>query len=355
MKKNYLTYPHANGFAANGRYLVFGRVEEGHQSLWRRELSTDCEVRIGSLPTDPNSRDPLWFDVARDTGRLVSVANNEVWIFDVINLGEPILVYREPPEGGALHPLPSINAAGTRIVLNRRIDNQYEAVEITVDSGAVRVLFAMPWFANHVQFSPHDESWVGFCHEGAADKVTDRVWAWHEHLCPAGACLLDQRPLGVCLGHERWAFHATTVYAVCYGSSSGGPRGIYELFPDGRPACLISEGNRDWHVNISQDGRWAVVDTTGSHDLPGRGWENAGNTSDVILIEIKTGRRSFIARSRQSDRHPCHPHPVFDPSGRLIFYNEATEGGLGCQVRCVQNPLAEAAPVACHIISRPVV
>jgi hypothetical protein len=340
--KSYLTYPHANGFAEGGRYLVTGRVEDGQHSLWRHELSTGREVRVGALPTDANSRDPLWFDVARDAGRLVAVANNEVWLFDVINLGAPILAYREAPGAGELHSLPSISADGARIAMVRRVDNRYEVVEITVEGGSARVLFSMPWFASHVHFSPHDESWIGFCHEGAADRITDRVWAWHGDLCPAGACLFDQRPQGLWFGHERWAFHTTSVYAVCYGTSPGGPRGIYELFLDGRPARLISEGNRDWHLNVSHDGRCVVVDTTGPHDQPGCGWENAGNISDIILIEVETGKRTFVARSGQSDRHPCHPHPVFDPSGHSIFYNEATQSGGGCKIMCIPNPLMKS-------------
>lgn len=334
---NYLTYPHANGFTANGRHLVTGRIEARGHSLWRHDLFTGDEVRIGCLPAD-FSGDPLWFDVARDTGRLVAVANNEVWLFDATGLLEPVLVYRENNDGGVLHSLSSISADGTRLIIGRRIGDRHEALELTPGSGAVRVLFSMPWFANHFHLSPYDETWIGFSHEGAADLVTDRVWAWHERLAPAGLCLLDQRPQGLWLGHERWSFHTTSAFAVCYGGSPGGPRGIYELFPDGRPPRLISEGDRDWHVNISQNGRWAVVDTTGPHDQPGRGWANAGDASDIMLIEISTGHRTPIARSRRAAKHPFHPHPTFSPDGERIFYNEAGPDGVSCKIQWVPNP-----------------
>jgi hypothetical protein len=122
--------------------------------------------------------------------------------------------------------------------------------------------------------------------------------------------------------------HDRSVLAIAYGVSPEGPRGLYEVFFSGRPARLISQGDRDWHCNLSPDGGWAVVDTTGPHDLPGRGWENAEGRSDVLLVEMATGRRELLAHTTLT-KHPWHPHPVFTPDGRGVVYSEA-RGDSGC-------------------------
>ena len=125
---------------------------------------------------------------------------------------------------------------------------------------------------------------------------------------------------------------------VAYGVSPAGPRGLYEVFADDRPARLISPGERDYHCDVSRDGRWAVVDTTGPHDAPGCGWENALDICDILIVDMKTGRREFLARSRQYKFHPRHPHPVFSPDGSTIFYNEAESGGDHNRIMEVLNP-----------------
>ncbi|AHF89594.1 hypothetical protein OPIT5_04430 [Opitutaceae bacterium TAV5] len=340
-RRRYLTYPHANGFAGGGRFLVLGQQETTGFSLWRCDLSTGEEQRLGVLPADV-AGDPLWFDIALRSGRLVTVTNNEVWCCDVLRPGSADRIYREEAPGACLQSLPSISADGERVLVVRRTGDNHAVMEITTITGQARVLFSVPWHAGHVHFSPCDETWIGFCHEGRADAITDRVQAWHAHQAPEGMCLLDQRPAGLWLGHERWAFHAPTVLVVAYGGSPGKPRGVYELFHDRRPPRLVSEGDRDWHVNVSRDGRWAVVDTTGPHDRPGRGWEEAENISDVLLIDLVTGRRTFLARSRRGANHPRHPHPVFSPDGETVFYNETAPDGDAVRVMRVGNPLRRA-------------
>lgn len=166
------------------------------------------------------------------------------------------------------------------------------------------------------------------------------MWAWHAREAPRGRCVFDQkrRENGKFLyvGHERWCFHETAVLAVAYGFSEIGPCGLYLLYPDGRPPRLVSRSDHDLHCNISRDGRFPVVDTTGRHDAPGRGWESPDNkTSDIVLIERATGARRFLARSRLGQAHPSHPHPTFSPDGQTIFFNEADGTGTRNRVLMV--------------------
>ncbi len=118
---------------------------------------------------------------------------------------------------------------------------------------------------------------------------------------------------------------------------------MYQIFNDTRSPRLISEGNRDWHVSPSHCGRWLVIDTTGPHDAPGRGWENAADISDILLIDTATGSRQFLARSRLRNDCHLHPHPIFSPDGSTIFYNESAPDTTGHRVLSVSNPIFESA------------
>ena len=195
-----------------------------------------------------------------------------------------------------------------------------------------------------MHFCPHDDGWIGFCREGATETVFDRVWGWHALHAPEGCVLFDQRSEEpgnlLCVGHERWCFHDTSALVVAYGVSPGGPRGLYELYADNRPQRLVSQGDRDWHCSPSQDGRWAVVDTSGPHDAPGRGWENSAangiRVSDILIIDMASGERRCLARHVAWGGE--HPHPIFCPDGAEIFYNERDLATDKNHIMRVSNP-----------------
>lgn len=339
-KCRYLTYPHANGFADGGRSLVVGQRGSETSLLWHVDLLSGRETKLGEWPQKLCGIEMLWFDIASRANVLITIVDNAVWKVDLNDPSpKPEVVYRETD--GVLQALPSVTAGGTKVLMGRSYGGRYQAVEIdlTGASGS-RVLFQSEWFANHFHYSPYDEAWVGFSHEGPADQVGDRVWGWHASVAPEGQCYFDNASAGLCVGHERWSFHETSAFAVAYGMSPQGPRGVYEVFPKTGSSRLVSEGDRDWHLNVSQDGRWIVVDTTGPYDAPGRGWENAVCISDVLVVDVESGLRKFVGRSCLAKGFHVHPHPVFSPDGMMIFFNEASADGLACRIVTAENPFA---------------
>src|SRR5262249_46904384 len=129
----------------------------------------------------------------------------------------------------------------------------------------------------------------------------------------------------VAVGHERWLHHTLGAAVVAYGESEAGPRGLYLAQP-GKPPTLARAGDRFWHCGVSRDGRLAVVDTTGPSDAPGRGWQHAGDVSDVLLIDLQTTQQVRLARTRAAS-HPFHPHPIFTPAGDAVLFNSMNADG----------------------------
>jgi len=341
---HYLTYPHHNGFTPDGG-VVLGRLENDAVCLCRIDPGTGTSVELGRFPLTENL-EYIWFDVARDTGRVAAATPEELWVFDGLadgpGSGKRVTKLEGVPAKGLL---PAISADGGRVLLEHRHDGRYGYLCVHVDDGRAERHLDKDWLANHFHFCPHDESWVGFSHEGRTESVTDRVWGHHPEKAPEGVCLFDQSGSGLCIGHERWCFHRTTAIGVAYGDSPRGPRGIYEFFPDDRAPKLISEADRDWHVNISPDGRWAVVDTTGPHDKPGKGWQDTDHISHIVLIDTATGERLFLAESRLGAAHPFHPHPAFSPDGAWIYFNRPEPDGRHRVLR-VPNPRQSGAASA---------
>lgn len=337
-QNRYLTYPHANGFADHGNALVLGELQENTINLWKIDIATRSETLICSFPREPEPEKLLWFDISLESNRLVTVAQNVVWLFELDDIPKGgVELFRASP-GCIVHPLPSLSNDGRRLIVGHYTEGRHVAILINVGDRTVKRLFEHPWFANHFHFCPYNEDWIGYCHEGDADTVRDRVWAWHAELAPLGIPLFDQTASGMAVGHERWNFHTTSALGIAYGVSSSIPGGLFEFFPDARPPRLVSAGDRDWHVGVSRDGRWAALDTTGPHDVPGYRWTAAADISDVLLVDMNTGERTFLARSRQYMRHPRHPHPTFNLDGSAIYYNESSPDASRNRVLMITNP-----------------
>lgn len=342
-QQRYQTYPHSNGFADGGRSLVLGQMEGDHVSLWKIRLSDGEERQIARFKVDVDPTAPslsqVWFDVAESINTLVAMAERTVWLIALDSPDGPRELYRQP-DGLTLNPLPSISPDGRRVLINaKRSDGMHGGLMIDVGSGHTEFVVTHVWWANHFHFSPYDPNWIAYCHEGDTMLIPDRMWAWHAAHAPHGQPILDQhwndlrRRLSI--GHERACFHTGSLLTIAYGVSVGGPRGLYEVFFDRtRSPRLVSEGNRDWHCNVSRDGRWAVVDTTGPHDQPGKGWDEATDISDIVLVDMNTGERRAIARSHQVV-HPWHPHPTFSPDGRCLVYNEGQGTRASCTGRVI--------------------
>ncbi|WP_051751883.1 hypothetical protein [Streptosporangium amethystogenes] len=344
----HLTYPHANGF--HDDRLVLARYEPGVGatglvSVRRREEERGPGGGGGldewPVATIAPRRDgvvrPAYPDVARGTGRTVWIWDDVLYIAD--RPGSVERVYQAPP-GSALQDLCSVTADGGQVAMTLETGDERTCLRLDLATGALTEVFTMSWFANHVHHCPYDESWLAFSHEGPARDTPDRMWAWHDD---TARCVLDQAAISdttgafVAVGHERWLFHDLGAAVIGYGESAAGPRGLYFVHPDDRPPVLVGAGDRFWHCDVSRDGRWAAVDTTGPSDLPGRGWQDAGGVSDVLLIDVASGDRVRLARTPASS-HPYHPHPVFSPEGDVVLFN-STEPDGAVAVTAVRNPL----------------
>jgi hypothetical protein len=325
----YFAYPHNNGFLPNGNPVLGQIGEDGHSLTY-----LEWDFRSGETrPIFQTTTNNMYWDIATQTGDLVAQQNrNTIVAVPTQGGGKPeTILHIDATKSARLEDLVSINAAGDKVLYAvEKSDNDpgniraAELYELDRRTGATTLLCAMPFDADHQHYCPYDETWIGFAHEGDIRKSLDRVWAmnrgrdggqpfrmWDETLADEGVGYV---------GHERWAFHAAGELVVAYPESPGRPLGLYFIDAATKRARLISASGYDWHCNISRDGAWAVVDTARPTRRPR---EADGRTiSDVVLVNMQTGERYWLARSHMQAMHPWHPHPHFSPDGKQVIYND---------------------------------
>lgn len=331
---SWIAYPHSRGFltGSGGTRVLLGQNPGKSLQVVSQNLDESGHQVLFQCPVTDGYRGHLWWDAQEAGPRgawLLVTAANALHLVPVDRPSEVAVVYR-PPAGWTLYEIPSIHPTEpVALVLLQKTNEAGRIFELDLETGRESPSAELPFYTGHAHYAPHNPDLIGFCHEGPTETVPDRVWYLDKQHPEKARALWDQKvpheEKALCLGHEVWLAHEEACAVVAYGVSPAGPRGLYQLSPHHGPR-LISRGDRDWHVGSRTDGSLWVCDTTGPHDAPGTGWENAGQTSDILLVNPRSGQRHFFARTRFSPQgHPGHPHPRFSPDGLWVWWNEGTE------------------------------
>jgi hypothetical protein len=337
----FLTYPHLNGFYAGGTRLIACRWNGELWSLFSLEIESGRETEVYRIDRRGDQEaggniTPMW-DVAFEAGVLVFKQQNALWLLDLQRGGEPELLYR-PAAGASVNLLASITRDGKRVIFEQVEGDWHSGHSIDVETGEVTTLVRENRWLDHFQPCPHDENWILYCHQtwGKPEYpiIGCPAYFYHPQLAPEGkrAFEVQDQSQGaarlVHTTHDRWAFHETCYVTIVYPNSPGGPHGLWQVWPDERAPRLVSYGAHDWHCDISRDGKWAVVDSQGLYNWDESVIDDLRGNSDIILIEMATGKRQFLARTQWGG--PQHPHPIFTPDGSAVLFHrsETTPNGL---------------------------
>lgn len=339
----YFAYPHNFGFApGSGNPIIAQRA--GPKVTYQ-----EWDYRTGDLrPIVQTGVGDMYYEVSEGSGRLFFIKDKTKIVSAPINGAggdqQEYDIHFESTQ--RMEELLSTKHNGDKLLYAIRTPNADQKTiksattfELDVASGEKTAILDMPFDADHQHYCPHDEQWIAFAHDGDITRSLDAVWGLHRagpQKPGAPMRLWDERaPDGgsLLVGHARWAFHRTGALVVAYPSSQGHPRGLYFVNAAARKAELVSSSDYDWHCNISRSGRWAVVDTKPPQN---RKTEDDGRViSDIVLVNMATGRRHWVARSHAHEKHPYHPHPHFTPDGASVIYNDFEHDGRGKASRVV--------------------
>lgn len=336
-ENTYFTYPHANGFLGSTDECVIARPSDLYTDFIAFNPASRATRSIGQL-----EKIKMYYSISLD-GTLVAPTSTCLHSLK-LSSGEHEILHRlrEPWKFG---DIADIDSNGTMVAFDSHFygtPQQHHINLLTISTRNTQLLVNRPWLANHPSFSPYDPNWICFSRDGSGD----RMWAWNQTRAPQGVVLFNQIAANgerLNVGHERPLFNAASSIVVAAGDSAGKPTGLYrsDYAQLGAGYC-VSPAARDWHCNISRDGRWAVVDSMGEASdstPPPAGWAEKGGVSDIVAVSMKTGKREVLCRVTFERKHPYHPHPHISPSGRFVILNDAASKSVWA-LRINQTALA---------------
>lgn len=165
--------------------------------------------------------------------------------------------------------------------------------------------------ATHSMVNPSNPEEVFFCHEGDCRYITNRMWIYRKDKEKAEnfykQTLDECGANGDCCGHEMWSENGNYMFFVKYPVSTIEPKGIFRVNVSNGCAELIAGKYPYWHVGVYKNGELLAGDTT----------EEDGN---IHVVLICGENEEIIADAKTTWQHPVHPHPVFSPSGRRLYF-----------------------------------
>jgi len=315
---SFITYPHNNGFWRSDTVnwgtdtmVIATDLGSGNYQFSQFDPNTSHLATIGQYPFQA----PVYFwDVARNGTAVVTDNNSQAVKWDLRTDTKTVLWSSSTDRviGDVITPDGKTVAFSTQLIGSNGLDCSLHTLDVATLAEQTRV-HKTNFNLNHVHFSPFDNSWIQFSHEGDPTVIRDRMWGWNALQAPSpnGANIFPAAgPLLLQNDHERAMFNKAGSMVVAYGGNANS--GVWEADYDGtyNHTSTNQLGYDANHVNISHDGRWLVVDTT-----------NVGGVSHVVAINFATGVwRALYTTSIQN--HPWHPHPAISPDSRWVFFND---------------------------------
>lgn len=377
----YFTTP---SITADGKTLVVAREDNGNPNLWALNLATrDCrpltENRDGTLksyvyfrgnPLRGLSKASVSLDPVRR--RVFYIQGQDLMSVDVDG-GRPRVLVRLPSD--QVTAFTHVSADGTRICVPttdaRALEDDSENAsrhgenlvggrrnEIITDkptydidervrrenlnswlrvydtsTGAVLLCERVPQaWVTHVQFSPVNADWILYNHEWPSDCGIRRLWLWdgatHRRLRTEG----DGRKRTDWACHEMWQADGSGI--IYHGKYAEGQAFIGRVSPSGGdnveialPVAYQRYGHftagtqhRNWLVS---DGYWHPEGAP-ENGLWGGEW--------ITRLDVDWDKRSIawtpLCRHQSAwDCQDSHPHPVYGPGDRDVWFTSNIGGG----------------------------
>ena len=198
-------------------------------------------------------------------------------------------------------------------------------MRVDAESGTAAALWGEREWISHVNVSPTDSDIVVFCHEGSWQLV-QRMWGLRASTGEVWP-LLEQRRWLERSGHEfftrsgrvatqySWRFHARSrdwvELDVLLQPDGGEPQSFRYLY--GRPT----------HIQVARDETLAVGDGA----FPREGFSEGRNFIGLIRYRDERAITTALCRHDTSwQTQHSHPHPVFSPDDRWVFFNSDRGG-----------------------------
>ena len=187
----------------------------------------------------------------------------------------------------------------------------------------------------HVQFHPQNREWILYNHEWPSFCGIRRMWLW-DGKCHRALRSIDQgRGIHDWVCHEMWSEEGRSV--IYHGQYAGGRYFVGRIVPEtgetaeiALPENYISYG----HFTVSKDGLLVSDGYFREENSIAADSEGASGDSEARWISVQKpdwekGTIRWIPVEKHNSSWKTqdeHPHPIFSPDGRRVYYTTDAAG-----------------------------
>ena len=324
----YFTNP---GWYDDGRKLLFSSHRSARTNLYGIDLTTGEIEQLTDLEPVPLPREFEFFRACKNPVREEAYFWHDLSLLAVDLVSKRIRRLHQLDPGWCIS-MSNCSADGKRVYfgiwedLSNKIRTDllrgyvgfketFEArpkskiLEVSVDTGEARVVFAEKYWIGHVNTSPTQRNLLTFCHEGPWNLVDQRVWGLDVDTGTAWKV----RPTSgkETVGHEYW--YADGRRIGYHGRDANGKPMIGRIRFDNEDRHEASLSGRTGHI-FSHDERLIVGDGGGVIRL----WRYDGREYSLPRVLCRHG-------STMRTQH-AHPHPRFSPDGTYVVFTTDCSG-----------------------------
>lgn len=199
---------------------------------------------------------------------------------------------------------------------------------------------AKAWIT-HVQFHPQNSDWILYNHEWASHCGIRRMWLWDGQYHRALRTLDQGRRIEDWVCHEMWSEDGSEIiYHGSYAES-----GLYYIGRITLATGVIQEialpkaYHSYGHFTISKDGLlvsdgYYVPDSVLEQSTAGQDYGGSDFAARWISVQKVDWNRGIITwfplgeHNSSWKTQDTHPHPIFSPDGKRIYYTTDASGKL---------------------------
>ena len=324
----YFTNP---GWYDDGRKLLFSSHRSARTNLYGIDLTTGEIEQLTDLEPVPLPREVEFFRACKNPVREEAYFWHDLSLLAVDLVSKRIRRLHQLDPGWCIS-MSNCSADGKRVYfgiwedLSDKIRTDllrgyvgfketFEArpkskiLEVGVDTGEARVVFAEKYWIGHVNTSPTQRNLLTFCHEGPWNLVDQRVWGLD--VDTGNAWKIRPTSGKETVGHEYW--YADGRRIGYHGRDANGKPMIGRIRFDNEDLHETSLSGRTGHI-FSHDERLIVGDGGGVIRL----WRYDGRKYSLPRVLCRHG-------STMRTQH-AHPHPRFSPDGKYVVFTTDCSG-----------------------------
>ena len=308
-------YLYNSGFNLKDSILVFASKRTGDMNLF------DIDLRTGNIRqlTDGKKIKARGAAYSSATNEVYFGQGREVKALDVHTLRERTLYHI--PAGYNIAASLSVNNDGSVIafaLLSKPTPDTkpdlYHSIITTVNtmSGYAHEVTKEDTYISHVVINPVDSTKILYCHEGSWDTVAQRMWYVNQDGTGKIALRKEENP-ALRVGHEYWFKDGKKVGYQIGKQDKKKYIGVLDITTKDYYEYPFAE---DKHTQCNSRGNLFVGD--GMPKDP---------SISLYRIDGNTLKRSVLFRHDSSySGEDQHPHPVFSPDDKTIFFTTDREG-----------------------------